>query len=76
MGEPHKHCFAYCGDDRCDCPAREAFGLLGRVSTALPVLSTMLHKIGATGGARLASEMHAEAAALADTKGDRPMGDR
>jgi hypothetical protein len=42
----HKKCFAYCGDDRCNCPARNAFGLLGRASTALPVLS--------------ATEMHAE----------------
>lgn len=56
----HKKCFAYCGDDRCNCPARNAYGLLGRVSTALPVLSTMLRKIGANGGADLATEMQAE----------------
>jgi hypothetical protein len=56
----HKKCFAYCGDDRCNCPARNAFGLLGRASTALPVLSAMLRKIGANGGADLATEMHAE----------------
>src|SRR3546814_19405001 len=56
----HKKCFAYCGDDRCNCPARNAYGLLGRVSTALPVLSTMLRKIGATGGPALATEIQAE----------------
>lgn len=56
----HKRCFAYCGDDRCNCPARNAFGLLGRVSTALPVLSTMLRKIGADGGADVAEQMKAE----------------
>lgn len=56
----HKKCFAYCGDDRCNCPARNAFGLLGRVSTALPVLETMLRKIGAEGGANVAAEMHSE----------------
>lgn len=69
MTDAHKHCFAYCGDDRCDCPAREAFELLGRVSTALPVLGTMLHKIGANGGARLATEMQEEVASLSLAKG-------
>lgn len=63
----HKRCFAYCGDDRCTCPANRAYGLLGRVSTALPVLSTMLRKIGADGGADLATEMHDEVAALRAT---------
>lgn len=61
----HKKCFAYCGDDRCNCPARNAYGLLGRVSTALPVLSTMLRKIGAERGADLATEMKAEVDAAA-----------
>lgn len=58
--DQHKKCFAYCGDDRCNCPARNAYGLLGRVSTALPVLSTMLRKIGADRGADLARDMQAE----------------
>lgn len=59
-----RRCFTYCGDDRCTCPAREPFQLLGRVSTAFPVLETMCRKIGADKGAAVAAEMRDDIAAL------------
>lgn len=56
-GEGRKHCFTYCGDDRCDCPAREAYGLLEWVGGSLPVLETMCRTIGLNAGADKAAEM-------------------
>lgn len=54
-----KHCFTYCGDDRCTCPAKDAYGLLGWVGGALPVLETMCSAAGLGAGAAKAAEMSA-----------------
>lgn len=52
-----KRCFTYCGDDRCNCPAREAHSILDGCALALPVLATMCRKIGCTTAAAKADEM-------------------
>ena len=52
-----KHCFTYCGDDRCTCPARDLHGVLTHVRPALPLLETMLSKVGLNRGAEVAREM-------------------
>jgi hypothetical protein len=56
--DEHKRCFTYCGDDLCDCPAREAHSILGFIAPALPVLATMCGKAGLRGGAAKAEEMN------------------
>lgn len=58
--DEHKRCFTYCGPDKCNCPAREAFSALSFVAPALPVLETMCSKAGLTSGAAKAAEMNAE----------------
>lgn len=55
----HRHCFTYCGDDRCTCPARPANTLVDFLAPALPVLETMLRTSGMGAGADKAKEMQA-----------------
>lgn len=52
-----RHCFVYCGPERCTCAAREAENLLGFVFPALPVLETMCRSAGLGWGADKAAEM-------------------
>lgn len=52
-----KHCFTYCGDDKCTCPARDAQQVLAYVRPCTRVLETMCSKLGLDRGAEVAREM-------------------
>jgi|SRR6478735_2959838 len=60
VGDQHKRCFTYCGDEICDCPANAAFRSLRFVEPALPVLSNMCRTVGLVGGQEKADEMLAD----------------
>lgn len=49
-----KRCFTYCGDDACNCSARN---VLEFIAPALPVLESVCRKIGLDAGERKAAEM-------------------
>jgi hypothetical protein len=54
-----KHCFTYCGDDKCDCPAKGFSQTLAFIAPALPVLSSLCRGAGLKRGAAKADEMDA-----------------
>ena len=56
--DEHKRCFTYCGDDLCNCPARDLHMTLDFITPALGVLSTMCDAAGLNLGKAKADEMH------------------
>ena len=62
--DAERRCFTYCGPELCNCPARDAYGVLGFIAPALPVLETMCSKAGLSLGAAKAAEMDAAVRAI------------